>query len=88
MKRLTDSGVAMDRRTFLNSVAAAPAVGLLRPPNAPAALPKAVASLPGAKVTRVRIYRPPNFNPLFNQSNMLVTVETEPERCIASRWRI
>jgi galactonate dehydratase len=24
----------------------------------------------------VRIYRPPNLNPLFNQSNMVVTVET------------
>ena len=32
--------------------------------------------LPKAKVTRVRIYRPPNLNPLFNQSNMVVTVET------------
>ena len=35
------------------------------------------ADLPKAKITRVRIYRPPNFNPLFNQSNMVVTVETD-----------
>ena len=33
--------------------------------------------LPKAKITRVRIYRPPNLNPLFNQSNMVVTVETD-----------
>ncbi len=60
----------MNRRTFLKSVAAAPAIGLVRPS-------KAAAELPKAKITRVRIYRPPNFNPLFNQSNMVVTVETD-----------
>ena len=59
----------MNRRTFFNAIAAAPAIGLLRPAMAAAELPK-------AKVTRVRIYRPPNLNPLFNQSNMVVTVET------------
>ncbi len=59
----------MNRRTFFSAVAAAPALGLVRPSDAAAELPK-------AKVTRVRIYRPPNLNPLFNQSNMLVTVET------------
>ena len=60
----------MDRRTFLRALAAAPALGLWRPADASADLPK-------AKITRVRIYRPPNFNPLFNQSNMVVTVETD-----------
>ena len=59
----------MNRRTFFNALAAAPALGLLRPGTAAAELPK-------AKITRVRIYRPPNLNPLFNQSNMVVTVET------------
>ena len=59
----------MNRRTFLNAVAAAPALGLVRPGEAAAALPKAT-------ITRVRIYRPPELNPLFNQSNMVVTVET------------
>ena len=29
------------------------------------------------KITRVRIYRPPDLNELFNQSNMVVTVETD-----------
>ena len=42
----------------------------------PAASREAAADCPKAKVTRVRIYRPPNLNPLFNQSNMVVTVET------------
>jgi L-alanine-DL-glutamate epimerase-like enolase superfamily enzyme len=60
----------MQRRSFLKSLAAAPAAGLLGPRRAQAALPK-------AKITRVRIYRPPNLNQLFNQSNMLVTVETD-----------
>jgi galactonate dehydratase len=60
----------MDRRAFLKSLAAAPALGLFNPAGAAAALPK-------AKITRVRIYRPPNLNPLFNQSNMVVTVETD-----------
>jgi hypothetical protein len=60
----------MDRRAFLKSLAAAPALSLFNPAGASAALPK-------AKITRVRIYRPPNLNPLFNQSNMVVTVETD-----------
>jgi L-alanine-DL-glutamate epimerase-like enolase superfamily enzyme len=60
------------RRDFLKSLAvAAPAAAhLARPTPAAAALPK-------AKITRVRIYRPPNLNPLFNQSNMVATVETD-----------
>jgi L-alanine-DL-glutamate epimerase-like enolase superfamily enzyme len=60
----------MNRRTFMKAVAAAPALGLVNPIEARADLPK-------AKITRVRIYRPPNFNPLFNQSNMVCTVETD-----------
>ncbi len=60
----------MDRRTFLTALAAAPALALLRPSRRRRNCPK-------AKITRVRIYRPPNLNPLFNQSNMVVTVETD-----------
>jgi L-alanine-DL-glutamate epimerase-like enolase superfamily enzyme len=60
----------MNRRTFLRALAAAPALGLWDPFEAAADLPK-------AKITRVRIFRPPNLNPLFNQSNMVVTVETD-----------
>src|SRR6187401_3263735 len=60
----------MERRTFLQALAAVPAASLL-----PAA--RALAALPKAKITRVRIYKPPELNPLFNQSNMVVTVETD-----------
>jgi galactonate dehydratase len=60
----------MKRREFLKWAAAAP-VGCL-------ALSRAAnAALPKAKITRVRIYQPPNLNQLFNQSNMVVTVETD-----------
>jgi len=59
----------MRRRNFLKSLAV------------PAALmvhtPRAEASLPKAKITRVRIYKPPRLNELFNQSNMICTVETD-----------
>jgi galactonate dehydratase len=60
----------MDRRRFLKSLAAASAAALT-------GLPRAEAALPGAKITRVRIYQPPSLNQLFNQSNMLCTVETD-----------
>ena len=60
----------MNRRSFLKSLAVAPAAVLVRPPRAEAALPK-------AKITRVRIYKPPVLNNIFNQSNMIVTVETD-----------
>ena len=45
-----------DSRTFLKGLAAVQAVGVLRPSDAAADLPK-------AKITRVRIYRPPDLNP-------------------------
>ena len=60
----------MYRRSFLKSLAVAPVAGLVRPRRLDAALPK-------AKITKVNIYEPPNVNRLFNQSNMLVTVETD-----------
>jgi len=31
------------------------------------------------KITRVRAYRPPNPNPLFNQSDLVVTIETDAD---------
>ena len=53
----------MTRRNFLSSLA----VGA-------AAFPRiAHAALSPIKITRVRIYQPPNLNQLFNQSNMLCT---------------
>jgi len=60
----------MNRRSFLKSLAAPVALGLVRPTPSEAALPK-------AKITRVRIYLPPNLNQTLNQSNMLATVETD-----------
>src|ERR1700685_3198444 len=60
----------MNRRLFLKSMAAASTTALMVPRYAEAALPP-------AKITRVRIYQPPNLNQLFNQSNMLCTVETD-----------
>jgi galactonate dehydratase len=60
----------MNRRTLLKSLAAASVAGAAGAPRAQAALPK-------MKITRVRAYSPPNPNPLFNQSDMVVTIETD-----------
>ena len=60
----------MDRRTFLSSLAAAAIAGT-------AGVLPAFAALPKMKITRVRAYLPPNPNPLFNQSDMVVTIETD-----------
>ena len=59
----------MDRRAFLKSVAASGAAGL-------ASLHRLEAALPQVTITRVKIFQPPNLNETFNQSNMVVTVET------------
>src|SRR5882672_5231587 len=60
----------MKRRTFLKSLSATlTAVGI--------SSLRAFASLPTMKITRVRAYLPPNPNPLFNQSDMVITVETD-----------
>jgi L-alanine-DL-glutamate epimerase-like enolase superfamily enzyme len=60
----------MNRRKFLQSFAAASAVSVARAPLAFAAMPK-------MKITRVRAYAPPNPNPLFNQADTVVTIETD-----------
>src|SRR3974377_88076 len=60
----------MKRRSFFTSLAAASAAMFSRARHARAAMPK-------MKITRVRAYVPPNPNPLFNQSDMVVTVETD-----------
>src|SRR5208282_2040491 len=56
----------MNRRSILKSILAAPL-----------ATRAARASVPKMKITRVRVYTPPNPNPLFNQSDHVVTVETD-----------
>jgi L-alanine-DL-glutamate epimerase-like enolase superfamily enzyme len=59
----------MERRSFLKSLAAG---------TAALALPKfSYAVLPKAKITRMRIYLPPKLNQTFNQSDMIVTIETD-----------
>ncbi len=60
----------MNRRLFLKSAAAAGA-------SAFAGLPLVQAALPKMKITRVRAYAPPNPNPLFNQADTVVTIETD-----------
>ena len=60
----------MQRRTFFQTLAATSALTLARTPRVDAAVPK-------MKITRVRAYQPPDPNPLFNQSDMVVTIETD-----------
>jgi galactonate dehydratase len=60
----------MNRRKFLKTLGAIPVVSGVAARRAQAALPK-------MKITRVRVYQPPNPNPLFNQSDLVVTVETD-----------
>jgi galactonate dehydratase len=59
----------MNRRRFVQALAA-PAVLSAASRPAPAAVPK-------MKITRVRAWSPPKPNPLFNQSDMVVTIETD-----------
>lgn len=59
----------MQRRSFLKSLAGA---------GAALSLPRfSEAALPKAKITKVNIYEPPRRNMLFNQSDVVVTVETD-----------
>jgi L-alanine-DL-glutamate epimerase-like enolase superfamily enzyme len=60
----------MDRRAFLHSLAVLSGASL-------AQVPSARASLPKMKITRIRAYATPNPNPLFNQSDTVVSVETD-----------
>src|SRR5579862_5171299 len=62
--------MAMNRRTFLGRMAAVAVTGSTMGR-------KALAVIPKMKITRVRAYLPPNPNPLFNQSDVVVTVETD-----------
>ncbi len=62
--------MSSDRRSFLFSLCktSALAFGLAQIVR---------GSLPKMKITRVRAYLPPNPNPLFNQSDHVVTIETD-----------
>ncbi len=57
------------RRTLLKTLSAPMLMG------AHSAL--AFRALPAMKITRVNVYLPPNPNPLFNQSDHVVTIETD-----------
>src|SRR5262245_55357876 len=59
---------SMERRTVLKSLAAIPAL---------AGSQNSIAAIPRMKIARIRAYLPPQPNPLFNQSNVVVTVETD-----------
>ena len=59
----------MNRRLFFKAAAAASAAGFT--------LPRAQAALPKMKITKVRVYSPPNPNPLFNQSDQVVLIDTD-----------
>jgi galactonate dehydratase len=61
----------MNRRSFFRSAAAVSAATLAEAP------PASAAGLPKMKITRVRVWSPPNLNPLPNQSDYVVTVETD-----------
>src|SRR3954452_23285505 len=61
----------MDRRIFFRKLSAAAASGMVLPQVTKAAAP------PKMKITRVRVYLPPNPNPLFNQSDHVITIETD-----------
>ena len=59
----------MNRRLFVKSVAVGAA--------SLAHLPLVQAALPKMKITRVRAYAPPSPNPLFNQADSVITIETD-----------
>jgi galactonate dehydratase len=60
----------IDRRRFLESLAMVSAATLV-------GTGRATAALPTMKILRIRAYAPPSPNPLFNQSNTVVTIETD-----------
>ena len=60
----------MDRRTLLKSLAAGVGATFWSARRSDAALPK-------AKITRVKCWAHPSMNRSFNQSGLLVTVETD-----------
>ena len=65
----------MDRRAFLKAMAATGGAAL-------SGLTRLEAALPQVTITKVRIFTPPNLNQIFNQSNMVVTVETSNPQLI------
>src|SRR3954452_11891359 len=81
--------MAIDRRSFAKSLGGVvgAAVGASRPASASAQAPAAAAAarpagrLPPTKITKIRVFYPPNYDrngaQAFPQSNMVVLVDTE-----------
>src|SRR5438552_13919727 len=61
----------MNRRSFVRSLAVAPAAGIATAPRLVQAAPSKL------NVTKVKVWTPPTPNPLFNQSDLVVTIETD-----------
>ena len=61
---------SMKRRSFLTSIGLSAAAGAALPQRGRAAMPK-------MKIARVQVWSPPTPNPLFNQSDLVVKVETD-----------
>ncbi len=61
----------MKRRSFAKLLAATSIASVARLPRLQA------AAVPKMKITRIRAYAPPHPNPVFNQSDLVVTVETD-----------
>jgi galactonate dehydratase len=60
----------LKRRAFIESLIGTAAIGLSGSARIDAAIPK-------MKITRVRVFAPPRPNPLFNQSDLVVVIETD-----------
>src|SRR5258705_2681236 len=60
----------MKRRSLLKAIAATSAAGFTGAPRVLAAIPK-------MKITRIRAYLAPQPNTLFNQSNVVISIETD-----------
>jgi len=81
--------MSLDRRSFTKSIAGAlgvlaPSAGWLgtaRAQTAPPVLARAATRLSPTKITKIRVFYPPNYNAngpqAFPQSNMVVLVDTE-----------
>jgi galactonate dehydratase len=65
----------VDRRAFLKTVAVSGAAALT-------GMQRLEAALPQVTITRIRIFEPPSLNQHFNQSNMVVTVETSNPKLV------
>src|SRR5260370_4223742 len=69
-KVMVSKGAHMNRRTLLKSLAGTSFLGISAGPAAQGGVPK-------MKITPIRVYSPPNPNPLFNKSVLVTTIEVD-----------